>query len=103
MGYLDFELEISVGTERQYPVAVMRSTGGEAHESMLFPFDKIALENQLLRPQNVLLHAGGRHHQILPAEEQVVQNFSHVLLNTHSTGDVRSRCQIMLSKPYSRQ
>ncbi len=43
MDYLDFDIEIGVGSGRKYPVAVIRSTAGEAHETMQFPFDVEAL------------------------------------------------------------
>ncbi len=48
MDYLDFEIEIGIGEGRIYPVAVVRSAAGEAREAMRFPFDELALENQLL-------------------------------------------------------
>lgn len=37
MDYLDFELELGVGSGREYPVAVVHSAAGEAHETMHFP------------------------------------------------------------------
>jgi hypothetical protein len=67
MGYLDFELEIAAGSGREYPVAVVYSVAGEAHETMRFPFDELALENQLLALQNALLRSGGKRRQILLA------------------------------------
>jgi len=65
MSYLDFELEIAAGSGREYPVTVVRSVAGGAHETMRFPFDKLALENRLLILQTALLRSGGRRRQIL--------------------------------------
>ena len=57
--YFDFELEIGIGSGREYPVHVIRSIAGEARETMHFPFDTLVLENRLLTLQNALL-SGGR-------------------------------------------
>jgi hypothetical protein len=57
MNYLDFELEIGTGSGREYPVAVIRSEGGEAREIMHFPFDDITLESQLKDLQIALLRS----------------------------------------------
>ena len=43
--YLDFELEIGLGSGREYPVTVVRSPAGEARETLRFPFDELALES----------------------------------------------------------
>lgn len=91
MDYLDFELELGVGSGREYPVAVVHSAAGEAHETMHFPFDELALENRLLALQNALLRSGGMHRQILSSEEQTVQNFGRALFDALFTGEVRSR------------
>jgi tetratricopeptide (TPR) repeat protein len=91
MSYLDFELEIGIGQGREYPVRVVRSPAGEARETMYFPFDKLALENQLLALQNALLRSGSRRRQILMPEEQTVQNFGQSLFNAPFTGEVRNR------------
>ncbi len=64
--YLDFELEIGTGSGRVYPVAVVRSAAGEAREMMQFPYDDLALENQLLTLQNALLRSGGLRLQQRP-------------------------------------
>src|SRR5437667_11584663 len=87
MDYLDFEVEIGVGSGRAYPVTVIRSASGEARETMHFPFDKLALENQLLSLQNALLRSGGKRRQMLLPEEQSVQNFGRALF----TGEVGKR------------
>jgi hypothetical protein len=91
MDYLDFEVEIGVGSGRAYPVTVIRSASGEARETMLFPFDELALENQLLSLQNALLRSGGKRRQMLLPEEQSVQNFGRALFNALFTGEVGKR------------
>jgi hypothetical protein len=89
--YLDFDLEIGVGRGRTYPLAVVRSPAGEARETMKFPFDELALENQLLTLQNVLLRSGGKRRQILSPDEQVIQNFGRALFEALFTGEVHTR------------
>jgi hypothetical protein len=91
MDYLDFELEISPGRGREYPVAVIRSPAGEAHEIMRFPYDELALENRLLTLQNALLRSGGsRRRRLLSPEEQAVQDFGKDLFNALIGGEIRS-------------
>lgn len=45
--YSDFELEISPGIGRDYPVTLLHSPAGEGQETMHFPFDELVLENAL--------------------------------------------------------
>ena len=94
MNYLDFELEIGTGSGREYPVAVIRSEGGEAREIMRFPFDDLALESQLKDLQIALLRSGGKRRQIFSPEEQTVQNFGRVLFNALFTGEIRTRYEV---------
>ena len=58
--YLDFELEIGLGSGREYPITVVRSPAGEARETMRFPFDELALEGRLDKLQIALLRSGGQ-------------------------------------------
>lgn len=88
--YFDFELEIASGSGRRYPIAVIRSAAGEAREVMNFPFDDIALENQLLLLQNALLRSGGRRRRIPSPEELAVQRFGQALFEALFMGEVRS-------------
>jgi WD40 repeat protein len=90
MDYLDFEIEIGIGTGRIYPVTVLRSAAGEARENMIFPFDELALENQLLVLQNALLRSGGKYRTLLP-EEVTVQKFGQVLFNALFNGEIGKR------------
>ena len=91
MNYLDFELEISAGAGREYPVRVVHSPAGEAREKMIFPFDAIALENRLLILQNTLLRSGGKTRKMPLPEEQAVQDFGRELFNALFVGEVRTR------------
>jgi hypothetical protein len=91
MSYLDFEIEIGTGSGRDYPVAVIRSTAGEAHETMHFPFDELALENRLKDLQIALLRSGGKRRQIHNPEEQTVRKFGQALFNALFKGEVYSR------------
>ena len=98
MDYLDFELEILPGSGREYPVAVVRSPGGEARATMRFPFDGLALENKLLKLQNALLRSGGQRRQALSTEQQTVQDFGQALFDALLVGEVRSRYDVSLSE-----
>ena len=91
MDYLDFEIEIGLGEGRIYPVAVVRSAAGEARETMQFPFDELALENQLLALQNALLRSGGKRRQMLLPEEQTVQKFGRALFHALFREEVGKR------------
>jgi len=91
MNYLDFELEIGLGTGREYPVAVVRSPAGEARETMRFPFDELALESRLKGLQIALLRSGGQRRKMPLPEEQAVQDFGRALFDALFIGEVRSR------------
>lgn len=86
--FLDFELEVGLGSGRMYPVAVLHSPAGEPREVMQFPFDGLALENQLLTLQNALLRSGGKPRHILLPEEQSVQDFGLALYNALFAGEI---------------
>jgi hypothetical protein len=57
MDYLDFEIEIDLGSGREYLVSVVKSPADEPRESIVFPFDELELENQLQALQIALLHS----------------------------------------------
>jgi len=92
--YLDFELEISPGSGREYPVGVIRSPAGEARATMRFPFDELALENRLQALQIALLRSGGKRRHSLSPEEQTVQDFGQSLFDALLSGEVRSRYDV---------
>ena len=98
MNYLDFELEISPGIGRDYAVTVVHSPAGEARATMRFPFDKLELENTLLKLQNALLRSGGQHRANLTPERQSVQEFGSAMFDALFTGEVRSRYDVSLER-----
>ena len=93
--YLDFEIEIGPGIGgREYPVAVIRSPGGEARERLTFPFDELALRNHLKDLQIALLRSGGIRRKALTREEQTVREFGEKLFAALINGEVRSRYDV---------
>lgn len=96
--YDDFEIEIGQGKGRDYPISVLHSEAGEAHENMQFPYDELMLENRLLALQDALLGSGGMTRTFLTQEEQTVQNFGSDLFNALITGEVRNRYDVSMEK-----
>ena len=94
MDYLDFDLEIGIGSGREYPVAVVRSPGGEGSATMHFPFDELALESRLKDVQIALLRSGSQRRQMLSTEEQAVLDFGRALFEALFVGDVRGRYEV---------
>lgn len=92
--YLDFELEIGLGQGRDYPLAVLRSPGGEARERMFFPFDELALASHLNKLQIALLRSGGKRRKTLSTEESTVQEFGQKLFEALISGEIRSRYDV---------
>ncbi|MBI5034238.1 MAG: tetratricopeptide repeat protein [Chloroflexi bacterium] len=91
VSYLDFDLEIGVGTGRSYPIAVVHSPAGEARATMQFPFDELVLDSRLKDLQIALLRSGGKRRQALTQEESAVQEFGKQLFDALIVGEVRSR------------
>lgn len=91
MEYLDFELRISSGSGRAYPVTVVRSPAGETSGTMQFPFDKLALDNQLLGLQNALLRSGVLRRQAVadPEETRGVVDFGKQLFQALFTPELQ--------------
>lgn len=100
--YLDFELEIGLGQGREYPVAVLRSPGGEARAVMRFPFDTLQLENRLKDLQIALLRSGGARRVALNREQREVQEFGQALFDALVAGDVRSLYDVSHTKAGSK-
>jgi tetratricopeptide (TPR) repeat protein len=86
MQYLDFDLEIGPGAGREYPVTA-RSSAGETHLTMRFPFDEFALQSRLKDLQIALLRSANLHRRVLSEEEQAVQDFGHDLFEAVLNGD----------------
>jgi tetratricopeptide (TPR) repeat protein len=94
--YLDFELEIRAGRGRSYPVAVLRSSAGEAEGTLRFPFTRPQLEGQLTMLENALLRSARAQasRRILPAHEQAVQTFGQALFEALFDNEVRDRYEV---------
>jgi len=92
--YLDFEIEIGPGQGREYPLAVIRSPGGEARERMIFPFGELALESRLKDLQIALLRSGGKPRLALSPQETAVRDFGQKLFDALMTGEIRSRYDV---------
>jgi hypothetical protein len=73
MEYLDFELKIALGAGRAYPVSVVKSPAGEASGTMQFPFDTLALQNQLQGVEIALLKSGSTRRDVVRRGAQVGQ------------------------------
>jgi hypothetical protein len=96
--YLDFELEIGSGSGCEYALTVVHSPAGEARATMHFPFDKLELENNLLKLQNAMLRSGGQRRTYLIPEWQSVQDFGSALFDALFTGEVRSRYDVSIER-----
>ena len=79
--FLDFELEIGPGQDRDYPVTVLRSPAGETRDTMRFPFDELQLESRLKDVQIALLLPAEMRRRAPTAEAQGVQRFGRELFN----------------------
>jgi len=92
MDYLDFELEIGPGSDGRYPVTVLHAPGGErARATMVFPFDRLTLENQLQSLQIALLRSSSTRRRVMSAGEQTVETFGRSLFDALMIDDVRIR------------
>ena len=92
--YLDFELEIGPGQGREYPVTVLRSPSGEAHGTLHFPYDELALESCLKDLQIALLLAAETRRRLPAPEEQPVRRFGQELFDALLAGEIRSAYDI---------
>lgn len=93
MDYLNFELEVGLGSGREYEISVS-SPAGEAREIMRFPYDNLVLENRLKDLQIALLHSGGKRRRVTSPQEQAVQNFGTDLFNALIVNEVRVRYDV---------
>jgi hypothetical protein len=89
MEYLDFELRIMPGAGREYPVSVLQSPAGETSATMRFPFDTLALQNQLQGVEIAVLRSGGTRRDVAPVEELGVTEFGRQLFEALLTDTVR--------------
>ncbi|HET7738036.1 MAG TPA: CHAT domain-containing protein, partial [Tepidiformaceae bacterium] len=98
MEYLDFELEVDIGTGREYPVSVVRSPAGEARATMVFPFDTLALRNHLQALEIALLRSSGTYRRAAPPEGAAVQEFGKALFAALLPSDIRGRYVVSREK-----
>jgi WD40 repeat protein len=98
MRYLDFDLEIGLGSGQDYPVAVLRSPAGEAHATMRFPFDEAALDTYHETIQAAMSGSGQARRQA----SQTVQDFGQQLFEALFTGNIRS-CYDVSQREATRQ
>ncbi|MEO8139011.1 MAG: CHAT domain-containing protein [Gemmatimonadota bacterium] len=89
MEYLDFELRIMPGAGREYPVSVLRSPAGETSTTMHFPFDTLALQNQLQGIEIAVLRSGGTRRDVAMDEHLGVSDFGRRLFEALMTDTVR--------------
>jgi formylglycine-generating enzyme required for sulfatase activity len=92
--YLDFEIEIGLGQGREYPLAVIRSPGGEARQRMVFPFDELTLRDRLKDLEIALLRSSGNRRQIINPHERTVQEFGQKLFDALISDEIRSRYDV---------
>jgi hypothetical protein len=90
MQYLDFDIEIGNGTAPDYPVAVLKSPGGEAHATMHFPLKAQELEDVRNQLRVALLATGDGRREA----SQAVQAFGQRLFEALFSGEVRSRYDV---------
>jgi hypothetical protein len=93
MEYLNFELRIGPGIGREYPVSVLDSPAGESSATMKFPFDTLALQNQLQALEIAILRSGGTRRDVVSTEEQSVNDFGRQLFESLLTDRVHETFQ----------
>ncbi len=98
MEYVNFELQIGEGEGKEYPVSVVNSPAGEARETMLFPFDSLALQSCLKDLQIALLRSGGKRRRVLSPHAQAVQDFGQKLFKALMCGQLLSRYDVSMEK-----
>ncbi len=101
--YVDFELQISAGAGRRYPVAVVRSPAGEARETMVFPFEQAALKQRLTAMEAALFRLGGNGQTQSLRQEDPIRQFGQELFNALFTGEIRSLYDVSRSRAETQQ
>src|ERR1043166_5949490 len=77
MRYLDFDVEITPGTGRDYPL-VVRSVAGDARGTLRFPYDDLALRDTL-KDLRITLLQSSQTYRAMTSEEQTVKAFGQRL------------------------
>lgn len=101
MEYDDFELEIGEGDADGYPVRILGSSAGEARATMRFPFDGLALENQLQKVEIELLRSQSQRRREPSPQERSTEEFGARLYQALFRGDIRLRWE--MSRELARQ
>jgi hypothetical protein len=101
MEYLDFGLEIDLGTGREYPVSVVRSPAGEARATMIFPYDTLALRNRLQALEIALLRSGRPSRRTGPPDTTEVREFGKALFTALLPAEIRGRYVVSREKATS--
>lgn len=94
--YSDFELVIGSGAGQEYPVTIINSPAGAAHETMYFPFDERALENTLKDIEIALLRSREKSRLSCSQEEETVKDFGKKLFDALLTGKIQSCYDVSL-------
>ena len=88
--YLDFELEIGPEAGGAYPIAVLRSPGGEPRGTLNLPFQGLELENKLQALRLALLSSSATVRRMPSPEDATVEQLGGELFDSLFAGDVRS-------------
>jgi WD40 repeat protein/tetratricopeptide (TPR) repeat protein len=86
---LDFEVEISPGTDQRYPVTA-RAPGGDAATSMHLPLTPEELDHQLAVINDAVLASSAVARRVATGDEQPVQQLGRRLFDALITDDVRA-------------
>ena len=92
MDYLDFELRIASGTDREYPVTIVSSPVGEANGTLRFPFDPLSLERHLQGVELALLRSVSVRRDALanPTDAESVRGFGTGLFESLFAGQIET-------------
>lgn len=88
--HVDFQLEIGAGRGRRYPVEVLSSPAGEAHETIHFPFDEATLEKHIANLHEALIRFPLPTLRAPLPEDLTVRDFGRSLFDSLFSGAVRT-------------
>jgi len=87
METVDFELRISAGIGRAYPVSVINSPGGVVQETMHFPYDEQGLRRLVQELRLAVQKSGSDGHS---PERAMVEGFGRLLFSELIKGEIKS-------------
>lgn len=102
MEYQNFDLLIEAETGRSYRLRLISSPAGEAEESVLFPFDTLALQHHLTKLELALVKSGGRRRRVPTKNEQAVLTFGQALYDFLMTGEIGRRYAVSQDRCHQR-